>query len=83
MPFFQALQDQLQDNIADDDIPQITQRLWTSDLQLPGAGEFCSILTTVVSPPRPSLSCPSPAPLPSAFCRLSRLRQDAQLLRSV
>ena len=74
----------MQDNLADDDIPQITQRLWTSNLALRGADgaelEFCSILNTVVSPPRPALSCPSPAPLPSAFRRLSRLRHDAQQL---
>ena len=81
MPFFHALQDQLQDNIADDDIPQITQRLWTSDLQLPGAGEFCSILNTVVSPPRPSLSCPSPAlcllvRMLSCFALFAQARED-------
>ena len=83
MRFFQALQDQVQEDLATDAIPEMTQRMWTSDLQLPGAGEFCSLLNTVVNPPRPAPSGPSPPPLPSAFRRLSSLRQDAQLLLSV
>ena len=35
MRFFQALQDQVQEDLATDAIPEMTQRMWTSDLQLP------------------------------------------------